>query len=314
MKRSHQNNVTIVIRAGLGNQMLQFAAAYQVTNGRKSITLNDCFFKLPQRGIRFLKFQRKCGLDRFNLGLANATINTNFYTYFLCECSRLIAKIRRRPMIQATNTYCDIGLEFPSCRSLSHSHELKTAGKMTGYFHDLRFFQPNLPQLRKIFTLSSSEEAKVDALYSYYTQDSPLDSVVLHVRREDTLVKGNEGYGILSIDYYRNVIAKHFSDKNYNILVFSDDVEWCKENKFLNKFILITEKDPLISMRLMSRCHHYILASSTFSWWGARLGMKPESKIVYPSPFFNISDPLFDKYMILDDRRWISFQSQFIEL
>ncbi len=33
---------------------------------------------------------------------------------------------------------------------------------------------------------------------------------------------------------------------------------------------------------LMSKCRHFVLANSTFSWWGAWLGRNPQSVIVSP--------------------------------
>ena len=35
----------------------------------------------------------------------------------------------------------------------------------------------------------------------------------------------------------------------------------------------------------MSMCDHFIMSGSTFSWWGAYLGQKPHSIVLFPNYF-----------------------------
>ena len=67
------------------------------------------------------------------------------------------------------------------------------------------------------------------------------------------------------------------------VFVFSNDIPWAKKNlktnfeiEFIDKN---TEDNGYEDMRLMSFCHHHIIANSSFSWWGAWLG-EYENKIV----------------------------------
>jgi hypothetical protein len=93
--------------------------------------------------------------------------------------------------------------------------------------------------------------------------------------------------------------------KNPTIYVFSDDLEWCKENlKFESpyKFVEHTYAGTKFQdyLRLMSACRHFILPNSSFAWWAAYLS-KYEDKIVTVPPRW-LSDPNFDiRSIILKD-------------
>jgi len=46
---------------------------------------------------------------------------------------------------------------------------------------------------------------------------------------------------------------------------------------------------------LSTKCRHYILANSSYCWWGAWLGNKPDKIVIAPSRWFND-----DRYTTLD--------------
>lgn len=135
--------------------------------------------------------------------------------------------------------------------------------------------------------------------------------VAVHCRRGDYLPLANKGlFNVLSMDYYRRAMS--FFDKGSNFIIFSDDAEWCKQHFEGLNIRICSEEDPITALLMMTCCDHYIIANSTFSWWGAWLGEKmPNTKVVAPSPnqWFG---PLNNKDRVVDDiipNRWKQIES-----
>jgi hypothetical protein len=108
-----------------------------------------------------------------------------------------------------------------------------------------------------------------------------LQATFLHIRRGDYVSKPEFHY-LQGQDYYLKAI--HYIQPT-KILVFSDDIEWCKQQEWLAQNPLVEfveENDEIQSLFRMASCQEgAILANSTFSWWAAMLS--GASKVVYPS-------------------------------
>ena len=134
------------------------------------------------------------------------------------------------------------------------------------------------------------------------------DCVSIHVRRTDYMHLSNYYY-LLDENYYNQALS--FFDKNVNIAVFSDDIEWCKSNlKYKN--IHFIEESARVDMIIMSLCKSNIIANSTFSFWGAYLNANENKKIICPQKWLkesysllisNQKEPDCAKNLIKDD--WI---------
>lgn len=106
------------------------------------------------------------------------------------------------------------------------------------------------------------------------------NTVAIHVRRGDYV--GNSFYvDLTKTDYYEDAI-KYVDERNsedLTYLVFSDDIEWCKEyfkqDRFKGyNFVYSTEKDPIEDMNLMAGCNTAVItANSSFSWWAGYLSL-----------------------------------------
>lgn len=112
-------------------------------------------------------------------------------------------------------------------------------------------------------------------------------SVCIHIRRGDFL---SEKYAtthanVATIDYYKsaiNYINKVIENPYY--FIFSDDIEWCKNNIKLNNAIYIdwnTGKNSYLDLYLQTFASVNIIANSTFSYWGAFLN-KNNNIVIYP--------------------------------
>ena len=87
-----------------------------------------------------------------------------------------------------------------------------------------------------------------------------------------------------SLDYYEKALSKF--DSKRQVVIFSDDPQWCVEQKLFesDRFIVSSGNDPYIDLYLMSQCDDFIIANSTFSWWGAWLANR--GKVIAPKKWF----------------------------
>lgn len=125
--------------------------------------------------------------------------------------------------------------------------------------------------------------------------------IFLHVRRGDFVKKPQHHYN-LPLEYFGEALS-HFN-RNIPVLVFSDDIEWCKSQSLFepdrfyfsetderlpnNAFIRNQgyEQSALIpynDLCLMSLCDGGIISNSSFSWWGAWLQQNRTRPIVCPN-------------------------------
>jgi hypothetical protein len=176
---------------------------------------------------------------------------------------------------------------------------------LDGYWQSEKYFIDITDTLRLDFTLKKEMEVKARDLYEKIKNKN---SVSLHIRRGDYLSsKFSSIYPVLSIDYYSRAL-KVIKDKikDPQIFVFTDDIEWVKDNldipvqiEFVSGQKDINANEELI---LMSQCRHNIIANSSFSWWGAWLNSNPEKIVIAPSHWLYV-----DSYKIDDlvPKKWI---------
>ena len=134
-----------------------------------------------------------------------------------------------------------------------HKHQ-----KWYGYFQTEKYFKD---QRDKLIDLFKPTEEQSTYIYNKYKNLLSSNCVSLHIRRGD-YVHLKHLHPLLSSEYYTKALdlLKPFD----NVLVFSDDISWCKEN-FDKSYEFISE-DDCIELYLMSQCTNNIIANSSFSW------------------------------------------------
>jgi hypothetical protein len=123
----------------------------------------------------------------------------------------------------------------------------------------------------------------------------------IHVRRGDYLKYPNK-HTQSPTEYYDTAISlvkeKH---PNVTFLIFSDDIQWCKNHFIGNEFTFIEGFEDWEDLILMSLCDANIITNSTFSWWAAWLGEKPNKLIIAPEKWFGPEGPQ-DQQDIIPER------------
>ena len=160
-----------------------------------------------------------------------------------------------------------------------------------GYFQSEKFFSDYKDEIKELFT---SYEVKLDDEILDVLDNHPTCSI--HVRRGDYLKSPNH-HPTQSMEYYNKAINELPTDTKF--FIFSDDIEWCKNNfpDEPDKFKFIEGNKDYEDLFLMSRCNNNIICNSTFSWWGAWLNNNENKIVVAPSNWFG---PLYYNH-ITDD-------------
>ncbi len=155
---------------------------------------------------------------------------------------------------------------------------------LNGYFQSEKYFADYADTIRRELRIQDPLGAAAADTASIVTNDDV--SVSLHVRRGDYVTHPEFG-GIADVSYYQRAVAKMQQRVPHaHFYVFSDDIEWCRNNLALPKdavFVSGTEMQDYEELHLMSLCRHNIIANSSFSWWGAWLNANPDKIIIAPS-------------------------------
>ena len=269
------------VGGGLGNQMFNFAVGESIAarTGRSHV-LDLAEFLVVR--------SRKYGLDAF-VGPRSAP-----RPGFPCRMLFLVARILQRFSCKASAALLRLfGIQqFAASDAFAFAAEydaaLSSAARalhVTGCYGHIPFLPPR-DKLHKTFAFVLPPEAS----NSVHVADimGGDNSVSLHIRRSDYLWASN-GCPALDESWYRAAIAEMSRRvPKPRWFVFSDDIAWCRET-FADlsdaTFVEGNEANPAEDLRLMSACRHHVIANSTFSWWGAYLGVD-DGVTICPAQWF----------------------------
>ena len=137
------------------------------------------------------------------------------------------------------------------------------------------------------------------------------ETAAIHIRRTD-YVEPKRWYRSLTEEDVHKIREKFPND---NFIIFSDDIEWCKQ-KFSNMNFRFSVKndskydDSLIEFAAMRKCMAVLMSNSTFSWWAAYLSDEPGHVTVYKHPWFTYESK---NDIIPNNERWMTFE-QFLDI
>lgn len=281
--------IFVILSGGLGNQMFQLATGYQIAKinheklvvdilsysferSRKPIVMNIC----NQKDIVFRKF------------------NGILIFYWIKRIWKtMIAKITGKGFCEI---FHDTKIPFAQVITeetpLPFTRNQKKNCVLSGYFQSNKYFDMEAASL--FFTDYKTDEATSQLA----AEMKNTKSVAVHVRRGDYVQLGMA----LGTEYYRKAVAylKERIGEDAVFYVFSDDLDWCKENFTFFHFIPVDvrsgQKDT-DELYLMSSCQNNIIANSTYSWWGSFLNTHKEKVVVAPDQPFNNADIIPDGWI-----------------
>ncbi len=261
------------IIGGLGNQMFQYAYA-------KALEQKGHEVKIDISAFETYKLHGGYQLDKYNIDLDSSIKDENdkFYknTFFY--------KVLRRFGMDFSRRIKEKSLLFDK-----KFLEIDDNSYLDGYFQCEKYFKDIREIILKQFTINQD--------ISNYTKEiknkiqNSQNSCSLHIRRGDFVNSTNINiHGACDIEYYKKAI-QYLEEKvvNINYFIFSDDIEWVKENLAIQNAIYIDSKEKRIpheDIYLMSLCKNNIIANSSFSWWGAWINRNENKIVIAPKRWF----------------------------
>lgn len=265
--------IIVHIIGGLGNQMFQYAFAKALLRNNHDIRLDISAFETYDLHGGF-------GLDHYNINIPIAS-KEELTPYKI----NLFTKLKRKLKIPNKKIVEEKTLHFQN--DLLHPLD---ATYIYGYFQSEQYFKEIRTDIIQDFTIKSPL-----SLYSKSVKEKIQAShtpVSIHIRRGDYVSNAlaNNTHGTCSLEYYKQSIALLDAKfDNIHFFIFSDDIEWVKNNLLVKNCTYVENASPRIpheDIYLMSLCQHNIIANSSFSWWGAWLNCNNEKVVIAPKNWF----------------------------
>jgi hypothetical protein len=188
---------------------------------------------------------------------------------------------------------------------------------LEGYFNSERYFSDYSDLIRSELTLKKqlgTEAQKRETLLTDLINSGKIP-VLIHVRRGDYVTNKNAAqfHGIKTNTYYQDALVKidellKEDTKQVVYILASDDISALHseivpllDNR---EFYILSHPDiaNYEEIHLMSLCKHFIIANSSFSWWGAWLSHNVHKIVIGPKEW--VSNPNIKTPDILPDS-WI---------
>jgi hypothetical protein len=295
-------NNYLVLTGGLGNQLFQMAAL-NVLGGQhqNQVDIVNGFPRLGRDGVPdVLDFDLQ---KKFRTKMTKMPLVTRKAIGY-CMRSHLTPtrweKLTHLPFFALVATAVLVSLHFKRATRVCVASDLgydsnfkisKGNNLLVGYFQSSKWASGLREQLDKRIALNIISPRLVE--YQELARvEKPL---IVHMRLGDYLDEG--GFGIPSQNYYRaainNLVARGSFEK---IWLFSDEPDKAidmlpPDLPIENRIIYNPDFSSAETLEVMRMGLGYVIANSTFSWWGAYLSYTSNPPVIYPVPWFKTVQP-----------------------
>lgn len=273
--------ITVKLMGGLGNQMFQYAIGRSLAHdlGEKLI-LDTSFYDRIHANATPRHYELN------HLRIQGEVLQRGFFSRYWFYLQELLTK--KCPLF-----FQNYVLE----RELNYDPALLEKRKnlyLDGYWQCEKYFLHNQDIIRQDFQVTTPQS---DVNKKWADVIANTNSVCIHVRRGDYVTDpgANLVHGTRGPDYYNKAITYILGKvDNPVFFVFSDDLEWTKEHIPIPSEVHYMDQngpdEDYEDLRLMMSCKYFIIANSSFSWWGAWLGNYEDKIVVCPEYWFNDSE------------------------
>ncbi|MDR7131777.1 hypothetical protein J2X69_004142 [Algoriphagus sp. 4150] len=272
----------VAIFGGLGNQMFQYALAIAMDAGGipTKISVTDYLLNRHYQGFELLKaFNVPIPIeDRVRVFAINR-VRPMLLDVKMSAVRTLVKKM----LFKRKNLYKEIE-EYSYDQGVFE----QDSAFLVGTWQSINYFERQNDLIREVFNFNKPTDAVNMTIAGEILKKN---AVAVHVRRGDYMnpEHADSRMVIDPLKYYNEAFhVMNESVENPVFYVFSDDVKWAKENFKGSNYVFLSHNigaNSYLDMYLMTLCKHFIIANSSFSWWGAWLAEYKEKKVIMPYPW-----------------------------
>lgn len=294
-KKAH--TASIFLTGGMGNQLFQLAAALELSKGG-----NTCVYdKIGRPRVNSLgrpeiesfllptsvTIKHVSRMNRFLSKVVGFNLRSGFKPTRFEKNFKILIEIFSNSIV---SVYLGSKTKVVKASSLGFDekvNKIQSDTLLVGYFQTGVYIDSL--GLDKFVSFQAKQSKKVEEYFELSKIEAPL---VVHVRLGD--YANEDEMGILSISYYESSFTKIWDEKKYGrIWLFSDQPEFAIERipSELVRKVRFIEPQGLSSaetLEIMTFGSGYIIANSSFSWWGAYMRKLDNAAICRPYPWFKV--------------------------
>jgi hypothetical protein len=270
------NKVIVRIRGGLGNQLFCYATARRLALVNEAVLVIDDVTGF----IRDRQYNRRYALDRFQIPARKATHKERMEPFE--RCRRGVAKlIARRQPFNLRRYIEQEGKDFDP-RLLDFN--VKGTIYLDGLWQSEGYFKDAEQTIREdLCIIPPIDRANIEMA----THIRDCVAVAVHVRFFDA--PSEAGTNNAPAEYYARAVA-HMQTlvPGAHYFIFSDQPDAARTLVPLSEGGMTCvshnrgDSNAYADLWLMTLCNHFIIANSTFSWWGAWLGHEAAKHVIAP--------------------------------
>lgn len=262
------SNIIVEMCGGVGNQMFQIATGYALA---KKTNSNLLILRKPDYDLRQGSKPEKY-FSTIYAKLQTTKLPTESVGYIK----------------ESKWTYYDISNEAITLKQSGIKNIV-----ISGFYQSENHFREYRTELQKFFIpkegiiefLKKQEEQIYSELFEHH------DYCFIGVRRTDYITYPE--HNPCGMNYYNKAIEIINKERYY---IASDDIEWCKTKFIGEKYYFFDIKDDLTQLMTITLFPNYIIANSTYNWWGTYMSIYQNPKIIAPNLWIGGKEATFDSY------------------
>ena len=279
--------IYVRLRGRIGNQLFIYSIARNLSlNTNQKVTI--CTRNDNKKDFRFKEFEND--LKEFNISpeiIFDDTFKFPWYAnndFLLTKFFRKLSPGLFFKILSKFNVFLWFGETFKEFKVNPRYNSY-----IDGFWQSELYFLDNFEQIVFNELKMKSELSKYNR--KFLTEIISNESVCVTIRRGDyySNKKIRDSYYVCDEIYFQKSIKKMLDLKlNCKLVIFSDDIEWAMTSLTFPEGTLFESGKDSVSEKLylMSKCKHFILSNSSFSWWAQEMSAYRGKIVICPKYWY----------------------------